>query len=470
MLSPPTAAPSTAHLNAPTAPPLARWACTLLIAITFIRFGFEGALQLGLPHMQPDFEYFYKAGASLLHDGNFDPGYDQLPDGSLRPRGMLDWYWPFVARLMTGFASIGDLRTAGLIWIWINILAAIGAVRMLGREFSGFAPQDWAVTQIIPAIMLFTFWLWEFRLNQVDTLTLWLMVLSFVVWHRGRSGLAGFWLGLAVLLKITPGLLIIWYAAKRSWRTVAAALATILIAGPLADAAIFGPQMAGEAYRAWFTKAVTRGSHGGLIAHGLEMDWRNQSWSAVASRWLSHTNWNTHFDNEPRSEDAREPRYLNLVDLPAPVVAKVVSAITLGSLFLLLVIVRRPARTMTPWELRFEFALVLLAMLWLMPVMRRYHMIWTLPTLTLLGATIHALGPRHTLAKLSITAALFLVVAQLSLLDRATPESLRHLPEAVGVLLATVAALATPIIATRLALARDARLLTRSGAVAEESP
>lgn len=430
----------------PVAPRALRALCLLLIlALSFglARHGWFQMINEG-----PDFEYFYKAGAWLLQRGNLDQGYDVV-DGRVEPRGTIAWYLPFVSRLMTLFALLPPL-VAGHVWLLLNAVGLVVTLRLLGRHLSGLPPQDWAVTQLVPLGILLVYWSWEFRLNQINSFTLLLMAASFVHWQQGQRIVGGFWLGWAVLLKLTPGLLVIWFALKRQYRTVATALLTVVIAGPLADVVVFGPSAAADAYRSWIHGAVTTGSHRGLILTQQEMDWRNQGLGAVLCRWMHPTNYNTHFDNDPRHQTlfgAHEIMTLNVVSLPRRTVGLIVNIVVGLTLLMLIWLSRRPAGHLNTWQLRLEWALWMLVMLWLMPVMRRYHMIWALPALTVLGGAIHYSGRRNWWTWLALVCIGLSFVAQASML------SVRA--EGSGAILASVAVLALPIVLMLRRLARD---------------
>jgi hypothetical protein len=342
----------------------------------------------------PDFEFFYKAGASLLERGSLDPGYDITAVGQVQPRGRLDWYLPFTSRLMTLLAWLPQ-RQAGQIWLALNLVAMLATVRLVGRHFAGLPPADWPVTQLLPFFALGLFWYWEFRLIQIDNLALLLMVGSFVCWRRGHTKTAGFWLGLAVLIKLVPMLLVIWFALKRQYRAVATALATVVLAGPVADAVVFGPADAVDIYRSWAGAAVRDASHAGLIAAQREMDWRNQGLGAVACRWLHPTDYNTRFDNDPRQRPPREKYTLNVANLSQRQVTAVVMAAEGLLLAGLLWLGRHGVRRLNEWALRVEWALFMTAMLWFMPVMRSYHVMWAYPLIAVLGGAIHHHGVAH---------------------------------------------------------------------------
>lgn len=438
-------------LRAPgVAPDSVRRLCYAALGAVTLWLACVGADHIFWQH--PDFEYFYKGGLWLAERGALDPGYD-LVNGRVEPRGSLDWYWPIVPRVMSLLAVL-PFHAAGYLWLALNLVALWAILRLIGRELVGLPPQDWPVTQLLPLVLLAPYWLWEFRLNQIDTLTLLLLVGSFACWQRGRGLVAGFWLGLAVLLKLTPGLLVLWFALKRQYRTVAVAVLTVVLAGPLADAIVFGPTDAAAAYRGWMHRAVSAGSHRSLVLLQRETDWRNQGLGAVLSRWLHPTNYNYRFDNDPRIQRDYvdyPPLTMNVVDLPLPAVASIAVALLGASLIGLVWLARRPAAALTHWQLRCEWALCVLMMLWFMPVMRRYHMICTLPAVAMLGAALHYSGFRGSWARLALAGLGLSAVAHLALFSI-------HV-EARGTVLAALAALALPLVGLLVRLGRHPALL-----------
>lgn len=462
-------------------PPVAPRKARRLCAIALVGFAVFLAVfsALAIHRQGPDFEYFHAAGASLLTHGQLDRGLERLPGGCLERRGTIEWYLPFVSRLMALVAWL-PFRAAGGIWLTLNLIAFFATLMLLGRHLMGLPPQDWPVTLLVPVLLLGLFWHWEFRLNQIDNLTLLLLVASFVHWQARRPRLAGLWLGLAVLLKITPVLLVVWFALKRQFRTVGVALATIVLAGPVGDLVVFRPATTAEVYGRWFETAVVNGSHRGLILNQQEMDWRNQGLGAVACRWLTPTNYARHFDNDPRIKMNKKPAFMNLVAWPRATVATIVLVLVAVSVAALLWLVRRPARDLSLWQLRAEWALMLLAMLWLMPVLRRYHLVLMLPAMAVLASGIHYAG-RIRWSKLALAGVFTVALCQLLILTRELPEMgiLRWLNgvmgaervatlskaldagivEASGVLLLSVVLLAIPTVVLLVRLGHDPNAL-----------
>lgn len=397
---------------------------------------------------EPDFEYFYRAGESTARHGFIDPGYDMI-DGRVVLRGRLDWYLPAVHRMLSLLGEF-DFRTAGLAWVALNAACVIATLVLLARHFSGLPVRDWPVTQIGPFVLLLPYWFWELRLNQIDALTLALLVGGYATWRAGKSTAAGFWLGLAALLKLTPGLVVVWFAMKRQWRVVAAAALTVALAGPVSDTIAFGWPLVAEEHRGWLTRAVDDGSPAAFIRNGRELDWRNQALGATLARRLTATSYATRFDNDPRV--ARDyanvaPAYIHLATLSRDTAARAAQSAALASLAALLWLARRRLSPGDEWTPRLEFSLFLLAMLWLMPVMRFYHMIWAMPAVSTLMGLMHHVGRRAAWSRLA--AACLLLV----LLSHATLLSTRW--QAMSPALLSVALLTTPIVAALLHLRRD---------------
>lgn len=428
----------------PFEPPVwLRWSCVAGFVAIALYLGVIGGSRIHL--RWPDFEYFYKAGAWLQARGDLDPGYDVLPDGAWVERGKLDWYWPFVPRMMTLLTWM-PYKVAGYTWLALNLGAMFATLWLIGRYLLGMPGRNWPVTLLLPFVLLLVFWYWEFRLNQVNNFTLLMLVGSFVAWQRGRPVLAGGMLGWAVLLKVTPLLIVVWFGLKRQYRTLAAALAFVALAGPVSDVIVFGPERAKDIYLGWAHAAVVEGSHRGLILSQKEMDWRNQAIGAVLCRWLHPTSYAMRFDNEPRAPRENATLTHNVAELPLPTVAAITMAVAAASGLGLLWLARRPAWALTVWQLRLEWGLFLLAMLWFMPVLRLYHMIWAFPALALVLAAMWHLRDGRVWRRLALGCIALVLAGQAVLPWR--------LYKSMGATTAAVPLLAVPVVTLLVRLGR----------------
>lgn len=430
-----------------TAPPVVRRLGLALLVLLLISLATTalGALR-SVGGLAPDFEYFYRGGEALLRQGALDDGIDVHSNGSIAERDSLKWYLPFVPRLLTPLALLPP-GAAGVVWLLCNVAAVAATLRLVGRHLVGLPPQDWPVTQLLPFLLCGLFWYWEFRLNQIDALTLLLLVGSFVCLQRRRPVISGFWLGLAILLKLTPMLILLWLILKRQKAAAITALLTAVIAGPAADAVIFGPRPAANIYAGWLQRALQDNSHRGLIFSQTEMDLRNQGLGAVASRWLHETNYAVRFDNDPRLTRRDPEAFLNVANLSRGQIAALVTTAHIVSLGLLVILLRRPLRNLSLWELRLEWALVLAAMLWFMPVVRAYHLIWLYPAVAVLGGTLCYAGFGRPWSIFTLACLCYVLLVQFSL-----SWPILH---AAGGLLAAVVIVAGPIIVMLVRLQRS---------------
>jgi len=340
---------------------------------------------------EPDFEYFYEDGKLLLTTGAVgrgqdlpdSPGYLERRDPTTLRRDWLRWYWPFIHRFCCPLGLM-PWHVAGVVWITLNLAGGVLAVRWVGRELSGMPPNDWPYTQFVPVVLMTVFWLIHFRLNQVNLIVLGFMVGAFVAWQRRQSLRGGLLMGVAILLKFTPIFMLLWFALKRQWRFLAAAIATVVLFGPVADLVIFGPDQALAEYRRWYRDAVVNGSSRSLIRLENNLDHRNQGLAVTLYRLLHHTDYARRFDEEPRARRLqREPIYMNLVDWSPGVVLNIWAVLTFITFVALVWQCRRPAARTDPFRCRMEWALFMLAMVWFMPVLRRYHFVWLYPAVAM---------------------------------------------------------------------------------------
>lgn len=132
-----------------------------------------------------------------------------------------------------------DLYTAYLTWFWLGELAALAAALALigwlgpfGRETPLLVLAALAFCSAIPDNLL---------MGQANLLVLTLALLGLWQEDRGRWHVGGVLLGLAVVLKAAPVLLVAWWLLRGRFRAVAVAAATGLVATGLSVLA-FGPE------------------------------------------------------------------------------------------------------------------------------------------------------------------------------------------------------------------------------------
>jgi alpha-1,2-mannosyltransferase len=194
-----------------------------------------------------DFSYYWTAGSQLLH-GLPIYSAEQLA-GPYVPEDQTGFlYPPAFAVLMLPFAALfpTDPRAAG--WLW----AAIGAVILVASVWAvvraegldhrfEWLPRPRPLWFVAAALFLPTV-IAELSVGNVHLEILGLLSLAWLLVREGERGggrrrdarwewLAGAAVGAAAMLKVFPGVLLLWFVATRRWR---AAAGVIVGAGVLA--------------------------------------------------------------------------------------------------------------------------------------------------------------------------------------------------------------------------------------------
>jgi alpha-1,2-mannosyltransferase len=229
-------------------PRVQRISVTLVLAVVLLfRIGqfavFTTQIQWGY-----DFSAYWQAGANLLAG---EPIYaaDQLSGPYAPQRQYLYLYPPPLAAAVTPLSALvpHDYRAAN--WAWALLGAAIVAAVVLavGRREGLFESgrlggllagrRRWL---LIGAAFALPPVVGELVLGNVHLLLLGLLGLAWLAIRRGTARgewVAGFAVGVAAVVKVFPGLLLLWFLATRRWAgaawLVAGALVTCLVALPL---------------------------------------------------------------------------------------------------------------------------------------------------------------------------------------------------------------------------------------------
>ncbi|MCS6866372.1 MAG: glycosyltransferase family 87 protein [Gemmataceae bacterium] len=113
---------------------------------------------------------------------------------------------------------------------------------------------------------------WDFRSINCNVLVLAAIVLGVVALRAERGGIAGFWLALAVALKLIPVLLLPYLAWTHRWRALRAALVFSAFFWVVLPLIAFGPEGFVPVYAGWYdeltraTNAATKDTHPILIS------------------------------------------------------------------------------------------------------------------------------------------------------------------------------------------------------------
>jgi len=160
--------------------------------------------------------------------------------------------------------------------------------------------------------------------GNVNLLMLMLVMLTLWLWQTGRNAIAGLPLALAVSIKLTPVLIVVYAVYKRQWRLLAGVTAGLLIFLVLLPGAYLGFSKNLATMHAWADHVI--------VPFATQMDTAtlhtNQSLAGTLMRYLTHV---------PAMD--RPQRYINLTNLTQQQVKHIfrfcVAAILLFSLYAL---------------------------------------------------------------------------------------------------------------------------------------
>ncbi|MDX1946223.1 MAG: glycosyltransferase family 87 protein [Pirellulaceae bacterium] len=123
-------------------------------------------------------------------------------------------------------------------WWWWNVfsLAALGASLWLLMRPRGLNFPPWTVIPLLAALLASNPLAQQVIEGQLNLLLLLLFTSAWVADRQGWPKTAGMLIGLATAIKLFPGLLLVYFVARRQWSAVAAAGVTCLATACLAMA------------------------------------------------------------------------------------------------------------------------------------------------------------------------------------------------------------------------------------------
>ncbi len=199
-----------------------------------------------------------------------------------------------------------------------------------------------------------------------NLLIMFLVVAALYAWRKGYDILAGLVLALAISYKVTPALFVVYFAYKRSWRTVAATFAGLGLFLLVVPSVILGPGFNWECLSAWWHRMMSP-----FLTKGEQSPQEvNQSMVGVLTRLLTEMppgtgRYDVHLD-------------VNIVAWPPAVVRNLIKAIALGLVGLLAFFCRTKAARRDDPRLFGEFALVVLTMLFVSERSWKHHYVTVL--------------------------------------------------------------------------------------------
>lgn len=339
-------------------------------------------------------------GGSDLHRFHAAGRY-VLEHGQRQPKTILAYYLP---SLDVAWAALGcmPLGVAAVVWYVFMALCWLALLQATARYVVPDADKIGRQAALAAGLLVL-----PLALNHLCLGAFHILMLTLVVSGLGRVG-AGRWrtggmlLGLAVWLKLLPGMAVGYLVWKGKWKPAIVALLTAAAVDAGLSLAAYGPRTAYDEHVAWW-REQGQGATARILTgreQSAEHRSRNQSLAVVLRRTLAMT---TVF------EANGSVTYFALADYSLAAVKRVyLAAVAAMGLGLLYFWRRRPGR-MTPEDWGVEIAVVCLATIWFSPIVWSYHGTAVLPALAIICA-------RHTQRRLEVYAVLGVWVLSLALL------------------------------------------------------
>lgn len=195
------------------------------------------------PNSHYDFRAVYMGAADLL--AGADPCGEAPDQPSKRIAAALGVdvihtvYYPMVlGTLYAPFAAL-PFDAARIAWIVFKLVLLAATAVLLARASAPPGDGGRWLALVVLLFAAFETTVREFAIGQANVVILFLLAVASTSLARGREWLGGAALGATLLLKPIPGMILVGFALRRQWRTVAAAVG-LVAAVTAASVAVYG--------------------------------------------------------------------------------------------------------------------------------------------------------------------------------------------------------------------------------------
>ncbi len=235
-----------------------------------------------------DFTVYHEAGRAVLEGRNI---YEVK-----NPRGWVYQYLPVFAVAMVPLAPM-SVFWASLVWYVLSVGMFAHtlwlSVRLARKYYPEHRVPDFWVGAITVVLILWPT-LSGLARGQASLLLMWLVTWSVWLHAQGRPWGAGVAVAGAIVLKIFPALLVVYWAAKRQWAVVTAAVIWLIVLIWVVPGAVFGVRSNHALLRQWVTTVAMPANQPEQSADNVRYSQminprldRNQSVQAVTIRWMA---------------------------------------------------------------------------------------------------------------------------------------------------------------------------------------
>lgn len=308
------------------------------------------------PDYNKDYSAWYGIGLEVRRDA---PLYASGANGEVLymypPTAAVLVFAPLTFLGPVGFTAVLAAATA-LAWAGCVVLA----VRAATGRWRGHPRWYYVLVVLLGGIHVYDM----FLLGQVNLILLWLVLLAMESLRRGRSWLAGFCLALAIVVKVFPLPILVFWAVRREGRAILATIVCVVLFASL-PGLVRGTGRNADEWKQWFGLMVGDQSGERMAARSsVGFTRRNQSLFAVAHRLT-------------RNVDGGGVR-VNVANLE-PGQAQLVGLAAVGLLGLALLAATRCRFAPTPEADALETAMVLILAVLASPLAWTYFFCWLLP-------------------------------------------------------------------------------------------
>lgn len=169
-----------------------------------------------------DFKVYYEVTRTALVGGNVYSFNDKYLNN-------IPFNYPPTTLLFLLFLPLFSQPAASLLLVFISMSSLLGTLYLLTKMF--FKPaQKWLVF-FLSSVLFIQFFPTKFTLTlgQINLIILFLIVLSFYFYQKKKDIFSGLFLGIATLIKIFPGFLILFFLKEKKWKIIRSFLITCFL-------------------------------------------------------------------------------------------------------------------------------------------------------------------------------------------------------------------------------------------------
>jgi len=233
--------------------PLPRWAAYTIYSVLLLWAGLEILRSMSRLEGVVFLGYVQVGEAVLQHKDPYGYGLTLINT------------WPpfffFVAGALALLAR-ASLLGALLVWQALGVAAIWGTLKLCAKLYLPdgdtltFWPRDGRLSLIsmgvlVPFAMTLRLFQEHVQHTQINVQVLFLALLAFDLFRRGKWAWGGWWLALAVSVKALPVLLVLYLIYKRQWQAVVWTAAFLVVLNAALPAAVFGPGHALTDWQRW---------------------------------------------------------------------------------------------------------------------------------------------------------------------------------------------------------------------------